>query len=981
MRSNIVEKYKNMRRDNVRKVIFRRGDENRIVIEEGNFREILFQQQYLNAMQSFISVCQLQDRMSIKSQTMGTNIISFCGDRGEGKSSCMYTVRRILNKHDVFTFDDAEMQNEQEIRYQQFAQEVDAYPTYALPVIDPSFFDDEHNILDLVVSQLYQEAFRDEEGNDIEESYEESEALLQRFNRVKESMSTLMKNKREILDNIEDLDRLGESLQLQKKLTELFDEFLKHINKRDAKERKKLLICIDDLDLNVNGGYTMLEQIRKYLSSEHCVILIALKIEQMTKVVQNALYENSGKNNRIIGIEACREMAEKYITKMFPAEHRVNMPTVDEIVNYRVELREAYDDAKEPHKEWGTIKEAVVSQIFLKTRYLFYNTEHEVNRIIPRNLRSLRQLLAMLLKMDNFKKGSRISRENQWAFKKYFYYEWTNILPEEQQALVNGIIRYSDVSTKNHYVLSTLITPELIGADTALFEWFNAKVRAYNVSVGDVLYVIQELQDSGHAELGNLLFFLQSYYSICLYEYYDELVGEVEDAEDSPALYEYKRFKWDGDYIVERNEEKQSHREIYAHDARFQGVAELQQFVGGAYYMYKPGELLPEESITIRDDISNKVLYNSMPRDTRGLRAKEVFAFMRHYVRNCERNSILNKSDKTGLLGFRLCEFFALTTKMVETAADSRAGTYRNQSYPYYLLPFRSGQTIVVFDIMAIFSNIVNLRFAYDRFNEVLWGSEGENKSFFELAWEQEGSLLREILNPYMQTAADEGFDNESLRYAYAMGRFASAGIIRNVDVHRSLYTKGKADRDRLSRDAKSGATYLGRIIDFYTKIRNFDITLYGDANVGIDQLYQINYEKLFDPILSLLHEIRISNSEAFELLFKSYEERNSKDIDNPLLYNHPSAGRQILLKAPVEISEVIGSIAASRIQYIQDEIASLDWTQPLDGEFIKRQLSKETLNAIPARIRQSITKRHKFNSPAEFMGRVIELIKEYNIQ
>ena len=170
--------------DNVRKVIFRRGDENRIVIEEGNFRESLFQQQYLNAMQSFISVCQLQDRMSIKSQTMGTNIISFCGDRGEGKSSCMYTVRRILNERDVFTFGATELLSEQEKRYQKFAQEIDTYPTYALPVIDPSFFDEEHNILDLVVSQLFQEVFRDEEGNDIEESYEESEALLQRFNRV-----------------------------------------------------------------------------------------------------------------------------------------------------------------------------------------------------------------------------------------------------------------------------------------------------------------------------------------------------------------------------------------------------------------------------------------------------------------------------------------------------------------------------------------------------------------------------------------------------------------------------------------------------------------------------------------------------------------------------------------------------------------------------------------------------------------------------
>lgn len=947
--------------DNVRKVIFRRGDENRIVIEEGNFREILFQQQYLNAMQSFISVCQLQDRVSTKSQIMGTNIISFCGDRGEGKSSCMYTVQSILNKHDVFTFGKAELLNEQEKRYQQFAQEIEKYPTYALPVIDPSFFDEEHNILDLVVSQLYQEAFRFNEGNDIEEHYEESEELLQRFNRVKESMSTLMKNKREILDNIEDLDRLGESLQLQKKLTELFDEFLNHINKRDAKKRKKLLICIDDLDLNVNGGYTMLEQIRKYLSNEHCVILIALKIEQMTMVVQNALYENSGKNNRIIGIEVCREMAEKYITKMFPTEHRVNMPTVDEIVNYRLELREAYDETKEPHKEWGTIKEAVVSQIFLKTRYLFYNTEHEVNRIIPRNLRSLRQLLAMLLKMDNFKKGSRASRENQWAFKKYFYYEWTNILPEEQQALVNGIIQYSDVSTKNHYVLSTLITPDLIGADTALFEWFNAKVRAYNVSVGDVLYVIQELQGTGHAELGNLLFFLQSYYSICLYEYYDELVGEVEDAEDSPALYDFAQYKWDGNKIVKNETKEDQHIEIYAHDERFRGYSQLQQFVGGSYFTYEPGELLPN------DRMERPWRGKIAARDYRTLRAQEIFKHMRQYAKeNIEYENTVdleNHPEKLErLMNFQLCEFFALTTRMTQTLKEYVDEDYRYRSYPYYLSEFKSRNTILVFDIMAIFANIINLRFAYDRFNEVIWGN-GQIKtknSFYEIALNQKGSLLNRILAPYQEIANKMGCD-KIIKSAYTMGRMASAGIIRCVDVQKSILAKIITARESISKNTKiSGSDSIGRIIDFYDTIKDSQIKLYGGADAIERELYTINYSKLLGTITSFLKQNQGSNSRTFMRLFALYPEQQgfSKVGD----YNIPMS---------------VDGFDTSYLKTVYEELKDLEWKGYLTGEEIKNQLSDETRLLIPSEISKYITKRQNFRTAEAFIDNIIEFIKK----
>lgn len=949
-----------MNMDNVRKVIFRRGDENRIVIEEGNFRESLFQQQYLNAMQSFISVCQLQDRMSIKSQTMGTNIISFCGDRGEGKSSCMYTVRRILNERDVFTFGATELLSEQEKRYQKFAQEIDtSYPTYALPVIDPSFFDEEHNILDLVVSQLFQEVFRDEEGNDIEESYEESEVLLQRFNRVKESMSTLMKNKREILDNIEDLDRLGESLQLQKKLTELFDEFLKHINKRDSGSRKKLLICIDDLDLNVNGGYTMLEQIRKYLSNQHCVILIALKIEQMTKVVQNALYENSGKNNRIISIEACRDMAEKYITKMFPTEHRVNMPTVDEIVNYRVELRETYDETADPNNEWGSIKEAVVSQIFLKTRYLFYNTEHEVNRIIPRNLRSLRQLLAMLLKMDDFKKGSRVSRENQWAFKKYFYYEWTNMLPEEQQALVNGVIRYSDVSTKNHYVLSRLIAPELIGADTALFEWFNSKVRAYNVSVGDVLYVIQELQDSGHAELGNLLFFLQSYYSICLYEYYDELVGEVEDAEDSPALYEYKKYEWDGDYIVEKKEERKSHREIYAHDARFQGVAELQQFVGGSYFTYEPGDLLPLERAMEKPIRGKKV-----GRDYRTLKAGPIFDFMKQYVKtNIENVNMFELGNKKNieLLNFKLCEFVALTTRMTQTLKEYVDEDYRYRSYPYYLSNFQRRNTILVFDIVSIFANIINLQFAYDRFNEVIWGIDSANYSFYEIAKHQKGSLLNQILQSYQEKI--ESFDqNENINDAYTMGRLASEGIIRNVDVQKSLLSRISAERNRISKNTKQyGSDLLGRMMYLYEKIISSEITLYGGADAEMTNLYKIQYTKILSPIIEFLKDTQSDNRETFEDLFTFYPEQQG----------FSRAGDK-------HIPPKIGNVNTAFLRLIYEEVKDLDISGDFTGDDIKQQLSEDTRVLIPSQINQYIlTKSHHYGSIDAFIDGIMDFIKK----
>ena len=965
------------RRDNVRKVIFRRNDENQVVLEKDNFKDSLFQEQYLSAMHSFIDVCNAMNRDSLSV----SNVVAFCGDRGEGKSSCMQTTRKVLMNPNHFHPVDIEHLDMHEKQYLTYVKAIEQYHTYALKVIDPSFFDETHNILDLVISQLYQEAFDGEDNEEeTKESYKARYQLIRCFDRVKESMSLLEKNRREIFDNIESLDRLAESMKLRENVHKLFDEFLQYRNKHEeSAEYKKILICIDDLDLNVNGGYTMLEQIRKYLSNPNCVILMALKIEQMTKVVQNALYVNSGHNQDIISNEMCRDMAEKYITKLFPTEHRIQMPKVEDIVDYPLELHYAFDsqDVTAKPETWTSIKEAVVSLIFLKTRYLFYNKETEVNLIIPRNLRSLRQLVAMLLKMDDFVKGSDISKENQTAFKKYFFNEWTNILPEEQKELVNNIINYNDVSTKNHYVLTSLLQPRLLGADTGLFDWFNARVRAYNVSVGDVLYAIQYLQETGHADLRELLFFLRSYYSICLYDYYDELVGEVKNAESIPAIYGYQKYYWNGNEVVEREEVSDKHVEIYAYDERFRRISRLQQIVGGAYYMYEPGELLPEESVNIRDQYTKRLLFSSMPRDYRALDGIAIFDFMQENGRtNLSKTQIV--LDDSKLLYFQMCEFFALTTKMIQTADESRNGNYRYRYYPYYLTSFKRENTIVLFDVMAIFSNIINVAYAYNRFNEALWGN-GTKQSFFEIALKQEGSLLNQLLASYKEDADKNGY-KDPLHSAYTLGRFASAGIIRNVDVHESLLAKVKAEKESLSKNATSGSDSIGRLIDFYRTIRNSEITLYGGADAKLGELYTVNYEKLLDPIINFLRAIKKKTPDTFKDLFTTYEERVHSFKQGFKLVGGEVVREgkfNIESDAQVQWPQSIDGVDTSYLSTIYGEISEIDWSQQRDGKFVKDHMSSASRGALVYPINSSITSRQTYKSAEEFMQKLIEIIRK----
>lgn len=972
-----------MSQDNVRKVIFKRGDENRVVLEKDSFRDSLFQEQYLDAMDSFISVCRTMDN----NPENVSNIISFCGDRGEGKSSCMRTMREILKRKNIFTIDSTST-SEHERRYQTYIREIEQYPLYTLEVIDPSFFDETHNILDLVISKMFQEAFgKEKEGERSHDTYSDKHELLRCFNCVKESMTLLAKERKEILDNIEALDYLAEGLRLQKNVEKLFEEFLKYTGKRSNNTYSgRLIISIDDLDLNVQGGYEMLEQIRKYLCNRHCVILIALKIEQMLKVVQNALYADNKSHGKIISAGMCRDMAEKYITKMFPHEHRVQMPTVSDIVDFKLELRYDYEtkDAtpNDNSETWESVKEAVVSLIFLKTRYLFYNKEHEVSQIIPNNLRSLRHLLAMLLKMNDFKKGSRVSKENQVAFKKYFFNDWTNVLPETQQAMVHEIINYGDVSTKNHYIL-TLLLKQLTEKGIKELNWWNQDVRSYNVSVGDVLYVIQSLQETGHAELRSLLFFLQSYYSICLYEYYDELVGEVEDATNGDAIYEYQKYKWDGKKIVLKPKPKDKHVEIYATDERFNEIGKLQQFVGGTYYTYEPGTFLPKEQLqyddvqTIRGAIPQfRVITDLFARDTRNLDANDIFFYMRQYVKELMNTNSALKDDDLKLLRFHLCEFFALTSKMTQTAEEDGNKNYRNRSYPYYLSGFKQGNTILVFDVLSIFANVINLKFAYNRFNEAIFGNGSTSESFYQIALKQPKSLLNKILQSFVDSNHKKKY-SEPIKTAYAIGRMASANIIRNVDVHVALLLKIKADRERISKNKYSGSDNIGRLCDFFDTISDVKMQLYGRADAINDKLYAVKYETLLHQIKKALADVQSNISDDFELLFTPYEKVQAKRrIERHLATE--AAKRKLFSAENNKYPSTIGDVPTPYLQVIYDEIGQLNWANDLNGKTIKESLTKKTLNSIPSKIRQCISARRPYASAKEFVDHIQHLVEQH---
>ena len=293
------------------KIIFYKNEETGIVNETSNFQKSIFRDQYAKSYQLFRQIYDQEkfnrENNHSPNESYQSNVIAFCGDRGEGKTSCMRSFCSLLERSDELRKFDEQMED----------PKVD-FNVKIFETIDPAFFDQNHNLIELILGRMFGELKEKAGGKDgcynslqYDEKREERELLLRAFGSVKTSLAHLGKKREELYDSLEELDFLSAGLNLQSGIKELFERYLRYIGK------ELLVIPIDDLDLNIIGGYEMVEQIRKYLSNVHCILLLAVKIDQLEDVIQTSIKKQFEDKGASSGFDI-RLMAEKYVTKLIP---------------------------------------------------------------------------------------------------------------------------------------------------------------------------------------------------------------------------------------------------------------------------------------------------------------------------------------------------------------------------------------------------------------------------------------------------------------------------------------------------------------------------------------------------------------------------------------------------------------------------------------------------------------------------------------
>ena len=843
------------KRMEAKKLTFKIGEENKPVIYGlDNFHESMFLDQLLAL---FSHVRQKLEQKTYEDDIFNdiydNNIIAFVGERGAGKTSCMYSGINVLKEaQEKNGWQSVFGSNYTPVRKLTF-----------MKTIDPSCFDNQHNILEMLIGEMYREALEKCKKGPFNKDLMHS--LIIQFQETKKHLRFLSASKPfdNDDDELEELAYLSSGVDLRDSMRKLIDSFLKFM------DGDVLVIGIDDIHLNTIQAFSMVEQIRKYLILPQAVILMAVKLDQLDCVIRQKMtdqFKNIMTGDSALMTDAdISEMVERYLNKLIPLQSRIFLPQPSIFYDWKLEITSPDGETQ----TYDQVREAIPSLIFSKCRYLFYNTKGTTSMIVPRNLRNLRMLIRMLFVMKDYEKNDLKgeSEANKDQFKHYLFGTWLDDMGVRYRHIAHELISETEPTLFNKKVLELLkpicgMNDEYFVQDPTLVDVLNSSNKAYNVSVGDTLHVLRQVESMQTSEeLRKLIFFVKSLLSIRLYEYYDRLSGKEETTGDGERPYRGQNLE---------------------------NISNYEKLMGGSVFLLEGDTLLPKEN-------------GDLEREIRNVQGGRLMSAIKEIVETYEAISDVNQlaTDVNFKAKLMAVEFFMLTVSRYiwtvdNTLTESGIHKFRLQSKAYYDRTFDIGTESMMFDILAPFFTMVDIKHSYDRFNGKI----------FEIANKFEGSLYHQL----QEASSDDGRS------------FISKVCIRNVEIIDDLYVQMQSKRGsyRMSENASM-------IKSFYRNLASYSICTYDKKQQTLDggKYYRITF-----PVFGVLANL-FDNQDFVSYFSEIY---NILDVDVFTQY--------IELKLPAIWStnkSMKGSTVLSRIHsnypYIGEVIGEAELSEIFESE------------------------------------------------
>lgn len=314
-------------------------------------------------------------------EQFSNTVISFVGKRGTGKSTAMCSFSSFLSSS---KFD--------KIKSDRARTALTGKCFYCLDAIDSVQLGTKETIIGRISAAMFKE-YENMTNCPMSISVEQKRDFIKQVNTVNK-YAVMYHNGEWFKQNDSLLTDTCHVSTLRSEMQKLVYSYLK-LKSRDYEVKDKyLVVSIDDLDMGIENSYAIMEEIRKFLCIKNIIVLVTLRMDQVhsalrSKFEQQLNSKHDYGDNRIL----IDDLAYRYIEKLFPYSRQIQMPTLS--LNNLKTWKADFDIEIPPENE-KTILPSVLHLIWKKTLIIPVCNSDGDHFLIPRNLRSLCNLVVFL---------------------------------------------------------------------------------------------------------------------------------------------------------------------------------------------------------------------------------------------------------------------------------------------------------------------------------------------------------------------------------------------------------------------------------------------------------------------------------------------------------------------------------------------------------------------------------------------------------
>ena len=247
--------------------------------------------------------------------------ITILGSRGSGKTSFLMSILQKYIGHD-----DIEI----------------------IELIDPTLIEEKGHIFLTLISLITDKVEKKISKNECDpccKEYRKRKSWDDKLKRLAAGLPSIDIDNVSMYSNWHDPEHvMRKGLEAVKAAKDLEENFNKIVEEAlEVLGKKAFLIAFDDIDVNFNNGWKVLETIRKYLTSPQVITLLSGDIKLFSKAIRKQQWINFGeellknegerKNDIVKYDELVTEIESQYMQKIMKAPNRIHLLTIGEKLN------------------------------------------------------------------------------------------------------------------------------------------------------------------------------------------------------------------------------------------------------------------------------------------------------------------------------------------------------------------------------------------------------------------------------------------------------------------------------------------------------------------------------------------------------------------------------------------------------------------------------------------------------------------------